>query len=329
MALSPRRGWLDGPIQMVYYWMCHFPAIRQRGRNPLIRLSALFATGFLIAVSCTVALAAEAPLNLCTAGPEGNYFATGRDIAAHANPRYLKVLVAQTAGSMDNMQRLARLECGAAIVQSDAYLVYQAKHRNKPVEIARNRFLYAEFAHLVCRRDAKVATTDDLLKYPGRHKILVGAGESGSALTWHAFTLLDTRYAQLSAEQIGGEDALGRVLNDQAQCLFFVSGLGSEFGKRVDQRGKDLRLVPITEDVLRKAEFGAANLYETRHIPKGFYKNLEAGLPDSGVATLTVGATLVIERHWSAKYPNGPSALLGAVSGAMPAIVKRATAGLK
>ena len=167
------------------------------------------------------------------------------------------------------------------------------------MEITRNRFLYAEFVHLVCRRDAKVAATENLLTNPGRHKILVGAEGSGSALTWHAFTLLDRRYGQLSAERVGGEDALGRVLNGQAQCLFFVSGLGSEFGKKVDERGKNLRLVPITEDVLRNAEFGTATLYETRPIPGGVYKNLEAGLPESVVETLTVGATLVIDRKWS------------------------------
>lgn len=294
----------------------------------MIRLFATLLTGFLSTVFCLGVVAAEAPLTLCTAGPEGNYFATGRDMAAHANPTYLKITVAQTSGSMDNMNRLARHECGAAIVQSDAYLVYQSKNRDRPVEIMRNRFLYAEFAHLVCRRDAKVATTDDLLGNPGRHKILVGAGESGSALTWRAFTILDKRYGQLQAEHIGGEDSLNRILDGRAQCLFFVAGLGSEFGKRVDERGKDLRLVPITEDVLRNAEFGKATLYETRHIPKGIYKNLEAGAPASGLATLTVGATLVIERYWSEKYPNGPSALLGAVSGAMPGIFERATAGL-
>jgi len=294
----------------------------------LIRLFATLLTGFLSTFFCLVAIAADAPLTLCTAGPEGNYFATGRDMAAHANPTYLKITVAQTAGSMDNMQRLARRECGAAIVQSDAYLVYQSKHRDRPVEVTRNRFLYAEFAHLICRRDAKVATTAELLDNPGAHKVLVGASESGSALTWHAFTILDKRFGQLPAEQIGGEDALKRILDGQAQCLFFVAGLGSDFARQVDQRGKDLRLVPIVEDVLRNAEFGKVTLYETRNIPKGIYNNLAAGLPDAGVPTLSVGATLVIERHWSVKYPNGPSALLGAVSGAMPGIFKRATAGL-
>ena len=290
----------------------------------MIRLSATFAMGLFTLVFGAGSFAEQAPVNLCTAGPEGNYFAAGRDIAAHASPRYLKVAVVETSGSMDNMQRLARRECGAAIVQSDAYLVYQSRHRDHPVEITGNRFLYAEFVHLVCRRDANVATTEDLLTSPGRHKILAGARESGTALTWHAFTLLDRRYGQLSTEQIGGEDALGRVLNGQAQCLFFVSGLGSEFGKNVEQRGKNLRLVPITEDVLRDAKFGAAMLYETRSIPRGIYKNLEAGSPESGVETLTVGATLVINRHWSDRYPNGPSALLGAVTGATPAISNRA-----
>ena len=294
-----------------------------------MRLSIRILIGLLTAVSGFTAHAEEAPVNLCTAGPEGNYFAAGRDIATHANPQYVKVAVVETSGSMDNMQRMARKECGAAIVQSDAYLVYQARHKDSPVEITRNQFLYAELIHLVCRRDAKIATTEDLLASPGRHTILVGNKESGSALTWHAFTILDRRYGELSAEQIGGENALGRVLSGSAQCLFFVSGLGSKFSRIVDQRGKDLRLVPLTQDVLREAQFGASKLYEARRIPKGIYANLEAGLPESGVETLTVGATFVIDRHWADRYPNGPAALLGAVAGAKPAIDQRALSALK
>jgi TRAP transporter TAXI family solute receptor len=295
----------------------------------LIRLSARLATGFLGAAFCAGALAVEAPVNLCTAGPEGNYYAAGREMAAHANPRYLKITVVETAGSMDNMQRMARRECGAAIVQSDAFLVYQARNPNRPVEITRNRFLYAEFAHLVCRRDAHIASTNDLLSNPQGHKVLVGAAESGSALTWQAFTNLDRRFAALPAEDIGGVEALDRLLGGQAQCMFFVAGLGSELGDNVNKRGKDLRLVPITEEALRTAQFGSVTLCESRNIPKGYYENLEAGDPEPGVETLTVSATLVIDRHWADRYPNGPSALLGAVTGATPAISKRAMSGLK
>ena len=59
----------------------------------MIRLSGTFLIGLLIAVSGFTVLAEEAPVTLCTGGPEGNYFSAGRDIAAHANPRYLKVAV--------------------------------------------------------------------------------------------------------------------------------------------------------------------------------------------------------------------------------------------
>lgn len=225
------------------------------------------------------------------------------------------------------MQRMARRECGAAIVQSDAYVVFQTRHRDQPVEVTRNRFLYAEFAHLVCRRDADVSSTGDLLANPGRFRIAVGPEESGTALTWHAFSILDRRFDRMPEEHVGGETALQRVLGGEAQCMFFVAGLGSKLAKDVDKRGKDLRLVPITEDVLRNAQFGSITLYETRHIPGNSYPNLQAGLPADGVATLSVAATLVIDRHWADRYPNGPSALLGGVSGAMPAISKRAMSG--
>ena len=309
--------------------MSHFHDILRRGRESLRRLVATLVTGFFGTVFCIGALAAEAPLVLCTGGSEGNYFATGRDMAKHANPKYLNISVVETSGSIDNLQRMARRECGAAIVQTDAYLVYQVRHRDRPVEVTRNRFLFAEFVHLVCRRDANVATTGDLLADPGRHKILVGAKESGSALTWHAFTLLDRRYGQMPIENVGGDAALDRVLNGQAQCLFFVSGLGSKFGAMVNQRGRDLRLIPITDDAFRSAEFSSVTLYEIRHFPKGYYSNLEAGFSDVTVETLTVGATLVIDRHWSDRYPNGRSALLGALGGAMPAITERAMSGFK
>lgn len=293
------------------------------------RLAAALFTGFLGIVLCAGALAAQAPVNLCTAGSGGNYFAAGHDMADHANPKFLKITVVETSGSMDNMRRMATHECGAAIVQSDAYLVYQSRHRDRPVEVTRNRFLFAEFAHLVCRRDADVASTADLLASPGRRKILVGAEESGSALTWRAFTILDRRYGQIPVDNVGGETALERVLAGQAQCMFYVSGLGSDFGKDVNQRGKDLRLVPITDDALRNAVFGSMTLYDTRHFPKGYYANLDSGSSGPVVETLTVSATLVIERHWSERYRDGPSALLGAMGGAMRAISERALSGSK
>lgn len=295
----------------------------------MIRFFAGLAIGLLCTVSSAGALAVEANVNLCTAGSEGVYYAVGREMAMHANPRYLKINVVETAGSMDNLIRMGRRECGAAIVQSDAFLVYEARHPERPVEISRNRYLYAEFAHLVCRRDAQIASTGDLLANPRGHKVLVGRAESGSALTWRAFTLLDRRFGELTAEDVGGGEALERLVDGKAECMFFVSGLGSELGNMVNEQGKDLRLVPITEQTLRTAEFGSATLYEPREIPRGAYANLEVGDTGPGVETLSVGAILIIDRNWSARYPDGQSSLLGAVSGAMPAIIKRATTGFK
>ena len=271
--------------------------------------------------------AAEATLNLCTAGPESAYLEIGRAIAAHANPRYLVVKPVETAGSLDNMNRMSRGECGAAIAQVDAYLVYQKEHKDRPLEVTRNRFLYAEFIHLVCRRDARVSSTADLLASPGRYEILVGAEESGSAVTWHAFTLLDHRYRELKATHIGGQDALDRVLNSDSQCLFYISALGSKFAESVNHRGKDLRLIPITEAAFRAAKIGTTALYEIRRFPRGVYPNLDAGMSDGGIETLTVAAGLAIDRRWSDRYPNGQPALFGAVAGAAPTIEQRATAG--
>ena len=85
----------------------------------------------------------------------------------------------------------------------------------------------------------------------------------------------------------------------------------------------------IGDDTLRSAQFGSVIPYETRRIPPPVYANLQEDGPDAGTVTLSVSAMLVVSRAWTDRHPDGPSALLGAVTGAMPAISRRATAGLR
>lgn len=97
----------------------------------------------------------------------------------------------------------------------------------------------------------------------------------------------------------------------------------------MDQRGEELRILAIGDDTLRSAQFGSVIPYETRRIPPPVYANLQEDGPDAGTVTLSVSAMLVVSRAWTDRHPDAPSALLGAVTGAMPAISRRATAGLR
>ncbi len=288
-----------------------------------MRVSLAASAGAVLTTLATAALAEPAPLALCTAARDGAYHAAGEDLAKGADPSHLEIQVVETEGSMDNLKRLARDACGAAIVQSDAYLVYQEVHEDQPLAIARNRFLYAEYAHLVCRRDAGVGSSADLLERQPR--VLVGRDGSGGSLSWLALRYLDARYREVPTEPVGGTAALRQVLAGDADCLFFVAGLGSGFARQVDREGEALQLVGIVGERLEGAEIGGARLYETRRIPAGTYGALQAGLT-AGTETLTVGATLTVSGAWSARYPNGGAALMRALEHAGPAIRERAVA---
>lgn len=290
--------------------------------RPHTRLLVARVFAALMVTPVTAVVGAEpARLTLCTARAGGSYHAAGRDIAAAAEPGMLTVTVVETSGSQENIQRLASQDCDAAIVQTDAYLVDQVEHRDQPLDLTRNRHLFAEYAHLVCRRDAGVRTLGDLIAAGRRVHIMAGAAGSGSALTWNAFAYLQPGLGDAQTQPAGGEEALRRVLGGAAHCLFFVSSFNSDFARAVDARGGDLQLVPLADEPMRSATIGGAPLYEARQISGGTYPNLS---DPYGVETLTVAAILITRRAWAQRHLNGASALIRAINAAAPTMRARA-----
>lgn len=282
----------------------------------------------LLALVVCAAPAEELALRLCAAQADGNYHAAGRDVAKAVDTRFLTVQLIETGGSMDNLERMTRGECDAAIVQTDAYRVYQERRGGRPVEVMPPRYLYPEYAHLVCPRDAGVREMEDLLSARPPLTVLVGPASGGSALTWDSFRLLDRRYAQVSTETMGGPDALGRALDPQSPaCLFFVSGLRSPAMQEVDEGGASLRLAAIDDAGFSDARFAARPVYEARSIPAGTYPRLQGTASAGGTPTVTVGATLVVARAWAEAHGDAHLALLRGVERAQPLINQRISGG--
>lgn len=65
------------------------------------------------------------PVRYCTGVPGGNYDFTGIAIKRQL-PQHLELV--NTGGSMDNLAKVDKGECEAAIVQSDAYFVYMQQN---------------------------------------------------------------------------------------------------------------------------------------------------------------------------------------------------------
>ena len=279
----------------------------------------------LCALACFAAPAAHAEsLSLCTARADGNYYAAGQIIQSRANAERLRVELLETAGSVDNLARLARGECDAAIIQLDAYLVYQETHRRNRLDLARPNYLYEEFVHLICRRDAGIHAIEDLAGESAKHRILIGEPESGSAATWRSFTLLDPSYAALATEPVGGMQALAELQKaNRASCMIYVSGLHSKFSAAVNDAGDSLQLVSVDDPDLDEARFAGERIYRFREIPSGTYPGLEAGRKRRDLKTLTVGATLFVRQRWAAEHYDAHRYLVDTILRAKPAILER------
>jgi hypothetical protein len=274
---------------------------------------------------CFAAPAVDAQsLSLCTARTDGNYYAAGQIIQARSDDQQLRLELLETAGSVDNLTKLARGECDAAIVQLDAYLVYQETHRKRRLELARPNYLYEEFVHLICRRDAGVHGIEDLADQSAKHRILIGEPQSGSAATWRSFTLLDPGYRAVATEPVGGMQALAELQKaNAASCMIYVSGLRSKFSAAVDAAGDSLQIVSVDDPDLDQARFAGDRIYRFRKIPAGTYPGLEAGGKGRGLETLTVGATLFVSQRWAAQHYDAHRYLVETILQARPAILER------
>jgi TRAP transporter TAXI family solute receptor len=269
--------------------------------NRIVRSARL---GLHVALCLSAWLAAStvqaADLTLCTARADGNYYAAGEIIRSRIDAELLNVSLRETAGSVDNLGRLARGECDAAIVQLDAYLVYQEANRWKRLELARPNYLYEEFVHLVCRRDADLESIEDLAVEDGKHEVLIGEPESGSAATWRYFTILNSGYAKTPARPVGGAHALAELQKPGgASCMVYVSGLRSKFSESVANAGDTLVLVPVDDPDLDEARFAGDRIYRFRKIPADTYRALGANARKRDLETLTVGATLFVTQSWA------------------------------
>lgn len=279
----------------------------------------------LCVLACFAVPAAHAEsLTLCTARADGNYYAAGQTIQSRTDAGRLRLELLETAGSVDNLAKLARGECDAAIVQLDAYLVYQETHRSNRLELARPNYLYEEFVHLICRRDTGIHTIEDLSDGSAKHRILIGEPESGSAATWRAFTLLDPGYAAVATQPVGGMQALAELQQPgRASCMIYVSGLRSTFSTAVNDAGDNLQFVSVDDPDLDEARFAGERIYRFRKIPSGTYPGLEAGAKRRDLKTLTVGATLFVSQRWAGEHYAAHSYFVDAILQAKPAILDR------
>ena len=279
----------------------------------------------------TTASAAAGTIRFCTGPDGGNYSFSGIQVAAQAK-NLLNVVLVPTRGSMENLDKLADGSCDAAIVQSDADMVYRKQHPSSILSLERGRSLYPEFANLICNKETNLSKITGLKK---GMTVLVGPNGGGSSVTWDAFRLADPgRYGPVSTQPIGGKRGLGIIEEGrEATCLFYVAGLGASFMNEADtfnERSGKLALVATNDsDVGALKDAKGRPVYEMSAIPSGTYPRSfqTRSLAGSAVSAIAVPAIVVANTNFIDQYESTYDKFLTAVDRALPTILEHVQGG--
>jgi len=205
-------------------------------------LVGLIAVIFLVIAAANVGFAQE--MGIITGGEKGTYYQFGLNLAELVKPSGIKLSVANSSGSVENIYavyRRPRTQLG--IVQADV-LAFVAKVQTDPVlkRIAKKIKmvfpLYNEEIHLLGRRD--ITDFDDL----AGKRVAIGQEGSGTYLTVRLlFEISDVTPRETVA--IGTDDAVAQLKEGKIDAMFYVAGLPVKLFTENVSQGDGLALIPI------------------------------------------------------------------------------------
>lgn len=268
--------------------------------------------------------AEDAPMRLATASSTGNYHYFGTRVAEYGEG--LDIILRNTAGSMENLELLLAGKVDAALVQSDAFMVFRKRFPESKL-VSEQTELYPEAVQMIANRDSGITSVSDL--DPDRHVLCIGPEGSGTAMTWEGFCTEDDWYRSIRTRNMDYGAALEEVQRNPDMVMMFVSGLHSSLLERAEkmaEKSGDLRLVAVDDWDFNdtRDEFGN-RVYSFIDIPSGAYPELQKGfLFSSDVETLAVNSVLVVRTDWVETYgPEAMDSFSFAVLEAKPDVLER------
>ncbi len=162
-------------------------------------------------------------LGMMTGTKTGTYYAIGKDMENIAASAGVRILVRESNGSVDNLQKMIDSKENAAlgIVQADILHFLKGSDKPNSKKIADNLRiiipLFREEIHILARKEIK--NIEDLT---GK-RIVVGSSGSGSMMTsLNLLSLLNIKPANMF--QVGAPEAIVAVLANRADAMIFVGG---------------------------------------------------------------------------------------------------------
>ena len=104
--------------------------------------------------------------------------------------------------------------------------------------------------------------------------------------------------------------------------MLFVASLQTPLLKRANDAGRGLNLVSVEPDGRYYVEIAGERIYRIDSFEPGTYENLQAGLAQPKVPTVTVGVSLIVATEWARNYPAANRLLSSAVAKARQHLIE-------
>lgn len=239
------------------------------------------------ALAGVISLQAATTHVLATGGKKGINAPAGVIFAKTAYKTGLRVKVINSQGSVHNISlaKHGHNKHGKISLFIANPSVFD-KFKNK-INFEKVGFLHTEYVHIVCNKESGVTSIHDLES--GDKTIATGFAGSDNKIIFENWQKEDDDYKSTTTVSIGSTFALESVISGEVDCTMFNAGLGSKTMQELDVNSKKLRIIKVDDwDFDDYKDSKGRHPYFVSDIPKGTYKNLQAGKIYGSNATKTI-----------------------------------------
>ncbi|WP_225826723.1 TAXI family TRAP transporter solute-binding subunit [Streptomyces naphthomycinicus] len=229
-----------------------------------------------------------------TGTPRGVYQEYGERLRAELGKDMpgLKVKLLNSAGSQENVRRVATGQADFTIAAADAVATYQLRHGSGAGRLRGVARLYDDYMHLIVPRDSDIRSVADL-----RHKrVATGLPNSGVRLIAERVLRAGGIDPRKDITPVGDGIDIGptRLRQGKIDAFFWSGGLPTKGLAGLAQKGA-FRFVPIDDGLVARLhdEGEGAGYYRATNIPESAYPNVQHGtqVPTIAVSNLLMTRT--------------------------------------
>lgn len=237
------------------------------------------------ALSSVPALADDITITTGYAG--GSYHnVLGNNLGQILGERGHDVTLQESAGSIENIERVASGDAQLGFAQADAVAFWSDRNAGANVQIIGS--LGSECVYIAAGEHSGIDDEDDLEEGV---KIAVGDQGSGSAVSWQYLQQLEDDYQETSTYFRGGVLAMSQVKGGQLDAFLWVTSpenLDHKYLRAALADGSGMKLIDVDDYSLNEELPNGEQVYEFRDVvvKEGTFSDTEVEVPCTSVLVI-------------------------------------------